>query len=90
MMEPDVLRRPGIVNYVVTRLVASTLEPDEGWSYHSISRALAVLSDAKAEMRRRLMDVIENNAIVRNGDLQEYGSGSRAAIPETGRNADGH
>ena len=72
MMEPDALKRPGIVNYIITRIVATVLKPDEEWSYHSMSRALAVLRDAEAEMRRRLMDVIENTAIGRNGDLQEY------------------
>lgn len=72
MMEPDVLKRPGIVNYIITRIVATTLKPEEGWSYHSVSRALAVLRDAETEMRRRIMDVVEEKAIWRNGDLREY------------------
>ncbi len=71
-VQPDVLKRPGPTNYVITRIVARTLKPEEGWSYHSISRAIAVLNDAAAEMRRRLMDVREDDAIEKNGDIPEY------------------
>ncbi len=73
-LQPDVLKRPGPTNYVVTRIVARTLKPEEGWSYHSISRALGVLRDAAAEMQRRLMDTREDAAIENNGDIPEYSS----------------
>jgi hypothetical protein len=66
------LDRPGPTNYVVTRIVAGALKPDTGWSYHSISRALAVLHDAETEMRRRLMDAREDIVIEENGDVLEY------------------
>jgi hypothetical protein len=69
---PAVSDRPGPANYVVTRIVAGALKPDAGWSYHSISRAIAVLNDAAAEMRRRLMDRRENEVIIENGDVPEY------------------
>ncbi len=69
---PDVLKRPGPTNYTVTRIVAGALKPDEGWSYHSLSRAIAVLRDAAAEMQRRLMDQRENQVIKNNGDVPEY------------------
>ncbi len=72
LVQPDLLKRPGPTNYVVTRIVARALKPDDGWSYHSISRAIAVLNDAATEMRRRLMDVRENDAIKENGDIPEY------------------
>ncbi len=71
-MQPDILKRPGPTNYVITRVVARALKPDDGWSYHSISRAIAVLNDAATEMRRRLMDVREDDAIKENGDIPEY------------------
>ena len=71
-VQPDVLKRPGLTNYVVTRIVTRTLKPEDGWSYHSISRAIAVLNDAATEMRRRLMDVREDDAIKENGDIPEY------------------
>jgi len=91
-MEHDVLKRPGIVNYIVTRIVATTLRPDEGWSYHSASRALAVLRDAEAEMRRRLMDIVENSAIRRNGDILEYTTiyEPTKIIPKIEVDKDGH
>jgi hypothetical protein len=69
---PDVLQRPGPTNYVVTRIVVGALKPGEGWSYHSLSRAIAVLRDAAAEMQRRLMDQREDQVIHENGDVPEY------------------
>jgi len=64
--------RKGAANYAVTRIVLASMKPNEGWSYTSISRALAVLDDAHGEMKRRLMDVREDKAIERNGDVPEY------------------
>jgi hypothetical protein len=72
VVAPDVLKRPGPTNYTVTRIVAGALKPEEGWSYHSLSRAIAVLRDAGAEMQRRLMDQRENQVIQENGDVPEY------------------
>jgi hypothetical protein len=64
--------RHGATNYVISRIVAETLKPDAGWGYSSLSRAVAVLEDAAAEMRRRLLDPYEDAARERNGDLPEY------------------
>ena len=64
--------KPGIANYVITRLVNLTMKPYSGWSYASLSKALAVFRDAEAEMRRRLLDMYEDKAIQRNGDIPEY------------------
>jgi len=72
LVQPDILKRPGPTNYIVTRIVTMALKPDDGWSYHSISRAIAVLNDAATEMRRRLMDTREDVAIKNNGDIPEY------------------
>jgi len=69
---PDVLKRPGPTNYMITRIVAGSLKPKEGWSYHSISRAIAVLRDAATEMERRLMGPREDVVIKDNGDVPEY------------------
>ena len=71
-MEHDVIKRPGIVNYVISRIAAITLKPEEGWSYHSLSRAIAVLRDAATEMERRLMAKREDQVIKDNGDLEDY------------------
>jgi hypothetical protein len=73
---PDVLKRSGSTNYTITRIVASALKPEEGWSYHSLSRAIGVLRDAAAEMQRRLMDQHENQVIKENGDVPEYAEAS--------------
>jgi hypothetical protein len=62
----------GFVNYAVTRIVARAMRPSVGWSYASLSRALAVLRDAEAEMRRRLLDPYEDNVAHQNGDIPEY------------------
>ncbi len=69
---PDDMKRPGPANYTVTRIVAGALKPKDGWSYHSLSRAIAVLRDAAAEMQRRLMDQREDQVIRENGDVPEY------------------
>ena len=71
-IESDVLKKPGIVNYVITRIVARSLKPKDGWSYHSLSRAIAVLRDAAAEMERRLMAPYEQGKRGENGDVMEY------------------
>lgn len=70
--QPDILARPGMVNYAVSRLVCGTLKPTTGWSYHSLSRAIAVLRDAATEMERRLMAKREDQVIKDNGDLEDY------------------
>ena len=64
--------RYGAANYIVTRIIAHSLKPSEGWSYISLSRAIAVLEDAAHEMRRRLLDPYEDAARKKNGDLPEY------------------
>lgn len=69
---PNVVTRCGSTNYVITRIVAGALKPEEGWSYHSISRAIAVLRDAATEMERRLMGPREDVVIRQNGDVPEY------------------
>lgn len=76
---PDVFKRPGPTNYTITRIVAAALKPDEGWSYHSLSRAIAVLRDAAAEMQRRLMDQREDHVIRENGDVPEYAEATPGA-----------
>ena len=70
--EPDIIDRPGMVNYAVSRLVAGSLKPATGWTYHSLSRGIAVLRDAATEMERRLMAKREDQVISDNGDLEDY------------------
>jgi len=65
-------RNYGAVNYCVTRLVTGALKPEQGWSYASLSHAIAVLHDAAHEIERRLMNPHEDRARARNGDIDEY------------------
>ena len=66
---------PGELNYVITRLVAKCMKPDDGWSYSSLSAARAIFRDAHDEFTRRLMDPYEDAACRRNGDIPEYEGG---------------
>jgi hypothetical protein len=66
----EIKARPGDCNYVVTRVVLESLKPSEGWSYHSLSDAVRVLKDAAAEIERRLLGPYEDDAILKNGDMQ--------------------
>ena len=62
----------GAFNYFVTRLWLNTFFPNgEGIGYTSLSDAIAVFVDMEDEMRRRLMQPYEDQAINKNGDLPE-------------------
>ena len=68
---------PGDINYIVTRIVANLMKPNEGWGYTTISSAIRVLEDAAQEMRRRLLNPYEDEKIKENGDVPEYEYGDR-------------
>jgi hypothetical protein len=63
--------RDGVLNYVVTRIVARTLS-SRGWRYRTIARAIAVFEAAKLEFYRRVAAPYEDKAIAKNGDINEY------------------
>lgn len=71
----DVMRQVGAVkgdvNYTVCRIVLNVLKPYNGWNYSSLSEAIGALHDAETELRRRLLDPYENDAIRKNGDVPE-------------------
>jgi hypothetical protein len=62
----------GDVNYTITRIVLGAMQPDAGWSYQSLSDAVAALRDAATEIERRLLAPYEDGAKERNGDVPEY------------------
>jgi hypothetical protein len=64
--------RKGCVNYVITRIVLGSMNPETKWTYTAISDAVSVLRDAATEMERRLMAKREDKAIIENGDILEY------------------
>ncbi len=60
----------GILNYTISRIVASSYGPD--WRYSKISSALATFNDAKMEFYARVARPYEDRKIAENGDLEEY------------------
>lgn len=64
----------GVLNYVISRLVAGTLVPPckGGWRYRLIARAIAVFEAAKLEFYRRVAAPYEDKAIAKNHDIPEY------------------
>jgi len=62
----------GDINYIVTRVALEALKPETGWSYHSLSSAVAALKDAATEIERRLLGPYEDRAILKNGDMRCY------------------
>jgi hypothetical protein len=62
----------GVAHYLVIRLALGLLKPSEGWSYSSLSDVIGTLEAAKLEMYRRLLAPYEDDAILKNGDLDEY------------------
>jgi hypothetical protein len=84
-LDPDIVRlinkvkeevpegeRDGALNYVISRVVAATMKPDEGWRYVSLARAAEVFTAAGGEFRRRMLDPYETQSILGNGDIPEY------------------
>lgn len=62
----------GDLNYVVTRLALIAMKPGSGWTYQSLSEAVAGLQDAADEIKRRMLGPYEDNCVVRNGDIPEF------------------
>jgi hypothetical protein len=61
----------GALNYILSRLVLTVLGK-QGLSYQNLSDVIAALNDAAEEIRRRLLNPYEDEAIKKNGDLEEY------------------
>ena len=61
-------KRKGALNYVVSRLALQVFGTT---GYGEISEAIAALNDAAAEIRRRVLDPYEDQAIAKSGDLPE-------------------
>ena len=73
-MAEEGLAGPGVVNYVITRIVAGA-SLRGGTSYAKINEAVGVLECAKLEFYRRLAGPYEDKKIDDNGDVREYGGG---------------
>jgi len=63
---------PGVVNYVITRIVAGACLRG-GTNYAKINEAVGVLECAKLEFYRRLAGPYEDKKIDASGDVKEYG-----------------
>lgn len=62
-------KRLGLVNYIVSRITMGILEPS---NYGEMASAIGTLECAKLEMYRRLIGPYEDEAILKNGDIEEY------------------
>lgn len=63
----------GELNYKVTKEAIAYLLRQDKIGYTSISETIAALTDAAAELRRRLLDPYEDEKIVTNGDVYPTG-----------------
>lgn len=70
----------GVLNYVVTELVADCVDPTCNWKYKDIARAMAVFSCAQQEFYRRVASPKEDIAIHNNGDINAYKEWDRIAL----------
>ena len=84
--EQDYESRPGLLNHVVSRIVAESLEEVSlrdpnvySWPYRNIADAVSVFTCAALEFYRRIAVPKEEAAIKKNGDLMVYRS-QREAI----------
>ena len=74
-VEQDVVR-PGILNYVISRIVSETVHNNHwgnDWSYNEIAEVVSAFDCAKLEFYRRVAAPKEDEAIRKNGDIPAYG-----------------
>jgi len=64
---------PGRLNYVITRLLASTYDIDKDPRYGKINDIVGVLECAKLEFYARIARPYEDLKIKQNSDVKEYG-----------------
>jgi hypothetical protein len=62
---------PGNLNYVVSSITLALI-PKVGARYSGVSAYIAALNDAAAEIRRRVLDPLEDRKIAENGDLPGF------------------
>jgi hypothetical protein len=65
---------PGLVNYVITQIVLSSLQPRLGWNYNSLMQVIGTLECSKQEIYSRLVRPYEDSKIEQNGDLEHFES----------------
>lgn len=61
----------GDLNYAVCELIGQVILRD-GISYSKMSEWIDALPDAEAELRRRILNVYEDKAIIKNGDVESF------------------
>lgn len=60
----------GDVNYIISRIVAGVFLDEK--RYFNLERAIGTFECAKLELYRRLGTFMEDRAIDKNSDIQEY------------------
>ena len=64
----------GVCNYVISRVVAGVMKPENGWRYKWLNRAHGTFLSAAAEFYRRVVAPYEDKCVLKNGDIEEYKS----------------
>ncbi len=64
--------REGILNYTFAKILCNTMRPEEGWRYKSLNRVKGILGCCWSEIYRRIGFKLEDAAIEKNGDLEEF------------------
>ncbi len=76
-------RGEGDLNYTLSRIVAGAFEDEP--RYHTIARITGVLENVKQEFYRRVAAPYEDEAIKKNGDINEYYRWRNEAVNECSR-----
>lgn len=71
----------GLLNYVVSRIVAAGCSPGATWRYSQLMADIGTLECAKLELYRRVGGPKEDLAIQDNGDVEEYENWMRKRFP---------
>lgn len=67
----------GRLNYIITRLLASTYKIDKDPRYSKINDIIGILECAKLEFYARVARPYEDLKTEQNGDVKEYGEGDK-------------
>jgi hypothetical protein len=63
----------GVANYIISRLASALLDPQPlDWDYASKARVIGLFECAKLEAYSRHFEAYEGEAMLKNGDINEY------------------
>jgi hypothetical protein len=65
-------KKEGAANYTISRILAGSLKPENGWNYSSLADVIKTYECAKIEFYNRMLTPYEHDAIQKNDDIVEY------------------